>query len=157
MTALTCVAVKIMLISSTGGHLTQLLALSECWESHDRHWVTFDMADARSALEAETVTWAHHPVTRNIPNALRNFRLAARLLRRVRPDVVVSTGAGVALPFFVVARILRMRTVYLEVFDRIERASLTGLLCYPMTDRFCLQWQAQRSLYPDGQIVGAAL
>lgn len=146
-----------MLVASSGGHLTQLLTLSQCWQQHQRHWVTFDTPDARSLLAGETVSWAHHPVTRNVGNAVRNFGLANRLLARTRPDVIVSTGAGVALPFFVVARALRVRTVYLEVFDRIERPSLTGMLCYPITDRFCLQWPEQRRMYPDGEFVGAAL
>ncbi|GAA1249807.1 UDP-N-acetylglucosamine--LPS N-acetylglucosamine transferase [Prauserella halophila] len=148
---------KIMLVASTGGHLAQLDNLAECWSGHDRHWVSFDKPDAVSALEGESVTWAYHPVTRNIRNAARNLVLAVRTLRRERPDVVVSNGAGVAFPFFVVARALRVRTIYLEVFDRIDRPSLTGMLCYPLADHFCLQWEEQRRIYPEGIYVGAAL
>lgn len=147
---------RIMLIASTGGHLAQLLNLTECWSAHERHWVTFKKSDAVSALRHETVTWAYHPTTRNIPNALRNLVLAIRTVRSARPDVVVSTGAGVALPFFVVARFLRIRTVYIEAFERIDHPALTGILCYPLTDRFCLQWQDQFSMYPDGVHVGSA-
>ena len=60
------------------------------------------------------------------PNALRNLRLAWRVLRSERPDVVVSDGAGVAVPFFVVAKLLGISTVYLEVVDRIDTRTLTG-------------------------------
>lgn len=147
---------KIMLITSSGGHLTQLLNLAECWSAHERHWVTFDKPDAVSALRGESVTWAYHPTTRNLANAARNLGLAVRTLRRIRPDVLVSTGAGVAFPFFVVARMLRIRTVYIEVFDRIDLPTLTGILCYPITDRFCLQWEDQRRMYPAGVYVGPA-
>lgn len=145
-----------MLIASTGGHLSQLVNLADCWRDYDRHWVTFRKPDAESSLDGEMVTWAHHPVTRNIPNAVRNFFLAVRVLRRERPDVIVSTGAGVALPFFLVARLLRIRTVYLEAFERLDSKSLTGALCYPLTDYFCLQWEDQRAMYPDGIHVGSA-
>lgn len=147
---------KVMLIASAGGHLAQLLNLKRCWSEHERHWVTFRKPDAIAALQDEEVTWAHFPVTRNVPNALRNLLLAVRTLRAVRPDVIVSTGAGVAFPFFVVARFLRIRTVYIEAFERIERPALTGILCYPISDRFCLQWEDQRTIYPDGTYVGAA-
>lgn len=147
---------KIMLVASTGGHLTQLLNLGTCWSDHERHWVTFRKPDAVAALQNERVTWAYFPVTRHLPNALRNLWLAIRTLRAQRPDVVVSTGAGVAFPFFVVARFLRIRTVYLEVVDRIDRPTLTGMLCYPISDRFCVQWEDQRMNYPDGTYVGAA-
>jgi beta-1,4-N-acetylglucosaminyltransferase len=149
--------VRILLVASTGGHLAQLVALREAWAEHERHWVTFDKADARGALEGERRTWAYHPTTRNIPNALRNLGLAWRVLRRDRPDVVVSTGAGVAFPFFVLARLLRIRTIYLEVFDRIERPTLTGRMCYPLADAFALQWPEQRVGYPHGQIVGRTM
>jgi beta-1,4-N-acetylglucosaminyltransferase len=145
---------KVMLVASTGGHLSQLLQLKQWWSQDERHWVTFQKEDAVSALDGETVTWAYHPTTRNVPNALRNLRLAWTTLRDSRPDLVVSTGAGVAVPFFVVSRLMGIHTAYIEVFDRISRPTLTGGLCYPITDAFCLQWQEQAKSYPDGQVVG---
>ena len=144
----------VLLVASTGGHLAQLLELRPWWENEERHWVTFQKADALAALEDEAVTWAHHPTTRNLPNALRNFALAISVLRLHRPELVVSTGAGVALPFFVAARLLRVRTAYLEVFDRIELPTMTGRLCYPLSDTFLVQWPEQQVLYPDSTLVG---
>jgi UDP-N-acetylglucosamine:LPS N-acetylglucosamine transferase len=148
---------KILLVASTGGHLAQLLTMREWWSRHERHWVTFQKPDAIAALENEAVTWAHHPVTRNLPNAIRNLGLAITTLRRLRPDVVVSTGAGVSLPFFVVARLLRIHTVYLEVFDRIDSPTLTGRLSYPISDAMCGQWPQQRAIYPEALVIGPAL
>lgn len=118
--------------------------------------MTFREASTEAELASETVSWAYHPVTRNVPNAIRNLRLALRLFRDWRPDVVVSTGAGVAVPFFLVARWHHVRTVYLAAFERIDRPALTGLLCYPITDRFCVQWEEQLRMYPDAVNVGWA-
>jgi UDP-N-acetylglucosamine:LPS N-acetylglucosamine transferase len=148
---------KVTLVCSSGGHLAQLYRLEPWWRRHQRTWVTFRTPDAVSLLEGEQSVWAFHPTTRNLPNLLRNLRLAWKLLRRDRPDVVVSDGAGVALPFFLVARILRIRTVYLEVYDRIDDPSLTGRLCYPLSDLFLLQWEEQRRSYPRGVVIGAVL
>jgi UDP-N-acetylglucosamine:LPS N-acetylglucosamine transferase len=146
--------VRILLVCSSGGHLAQLAVLGSWWRQHDRHWVTFDTADARALLEGESVSWAYHPTTRNVPNLLRNGALAWKVLRSERPDVVVSTGAGVALPFFVLAKLVKARTVYLEVYDRIDSSTLTGRLCRPLTDQFLVQWDEQRTLYPDAIVVG---
>ena len=99
-------AVRVVLVCSSGGHLIQLHQLKPWWEKHERTWVTFDLPDGRSLLEGEDVVWAHHPTTRNVRNAFKNLMLAVRMLPRYRPDVVVSDGAGVAFPFFVVARML---------------------------------------------------
>jgi UDP-N-acetylglucosamine:LPS N-acetylglucosamine transferase len=147
---------KIMLIASTGGHLAQLIQLRDWWTQHERHWVTFQKADAVHALAGERVTWAFHPTTRNTKNAVRNLVLAMWILVRHRPSVVVSTGAGVAVPFFVVARVLRIRTAFLEVYDRIDEPTLTGRMCYPLSDVFLLQWPQQQQSYPDGIVVGPA-
>jgi beta-1,4-N-acetylglucosaminyltransferase len=149
--------VKVLLVCSSGGHLTQLYRLKPWWFEHERMWVTFEKADARSLLADEKVTWAFHPTTRNIPNLVRNLRLALRLMPRYRPDVIVSSGAGVALPFFLLGRLLRSRTVYLEVYDRIDSGTLTGRLCYPIADLFLLQWDEQRRCYPKGTVVGRLL
>lgn len=148
---------RILLVGSSGGHLAQLVALRGWWREHDRRWVTFATADAVSTLPDETVAWAHHPTTRNVPNLLRNLVLAVRVLRDWRPDVVVSSGAGVAVPFFVLARLLGIRTVYLEVYDRVDSRTLTGRLVRPLTDLFLVQWPEQLRLYPGARLVGPLL
>lgn len=148
---------RVLLVCSSGGHLAQLHALRPWWEQLERRWVTFDKEDARSRLAGETVAWAHHPTTRSLPNAARNLLLAQRLLAEYRPDVVVSTGAGVAVPFFLAARSRGIRTVYVEVYDRIDSPTLTGRLCYPLSDRFLLQWPEQQAFYPKGTLIGRLL
>jgi UDP-N-acetylglucosamine:LPS N-acetylglucosamine transferase len=148
---------KVLLVTSSGGHLVQLQALRPWWEEHERVWVSFDTPDVRSALTGERFIAAYRPTTRNVPNLLRNMVLALRVLLLERPDVVISTGAGVAVPFFWWARLLDISTVYLEVFDRIESPTLTGRLCYPVADAFLVQWDSQLSLYPGAINVGQVL
>ncbi len=148
---------RVLLVCSAGGHLTQLYRLRPWWQQHERSWVTFSGAHAESLLQGEKVVTAFSPTTRNVPNAIRNLRLAVTVLRAERPDVVLSDGAGVAFPFFLVARALGVRTVYLEVYDRILRPTLTGRLCYPFADLFLLQWPEQAHSYPRGQLIGGLL
>lgn len=148
---------RVLLVSSSGGHLLQLHRLSGWWLKHERLWVTFDTADAVSMLEGEATVWAFRPTTRNLRNLARNTVLAWRTLRTFRPDVVVSTGAGVAFPFFVLARLRRIKTVYIEVYDRIELPTLTGRLCYRLSNLFLLQWEEQRRFYPRGRLIGRLL
>jgi beta-1,4-N-acetylglucosaminyltransferase len=148
---------RAMLVCSAGGHLAQLHSLEPWWSRHERTWVTFAGAQADSLLAGEKVVPAFSPTTRNIPNAARNLGLAIRLLRRERPDVIVSDGAGVAFPFFMVARVLGIPTVYLEVYDRISRSTMTGRLCYPIADLFLLQWPEQAAAYPHGEVIGCLL
>lgn len=148
---------RLLLIASTGGHLTQLVALRRWWEDCERTWITFDNQHARSALAGETVIHAHSPTTRNIPNAVRNALLARRTLTDLRPDLVISTGAGVAAPFFAVAHVRGIRTMYIEVIDRIASRTLTGRMVYPFVDQFAVQWSEQERLYPGAAVIGPTL
>ncbi|HWM00874.1 MAG TPA: hypothetical protein VNP92_00905 [Actinophytocola sp.] len=145
---------RVLMVGSSGGHLTQLIALRPWWEQHERTWVTFETLDATSKLAGEDVVWAHHPTTRNLKNLARNTALAWRTMRSFRPDVVVSTGAGVAVPFFWMRRPFGAASVYLEVFDRIDSRTLTGRLCRPFSDLFLVQWPEQQRLYPASRLVG---
>jgi UDP-N-acetylglucosamine:LPS N-acetylglucosamine transferase len=149
---------RILLVGSSGGHLAQLAALQPWWSRHDRAWVTFHTPDAVHRLRDETdVTWGFHPTTRNLPNLARNARQALSVLRRFRPTVVVSTGAGIAYPYFVLGKLGGARTVYIEVYDRIDSPSLTGRLCRPFTDLMLVQWPEQAPLYRDALVIGPLL
>lgn len=148
---------RILLVCSSGGHLAQLVALRPWWEEHERRWVTFDLPDATSVLDDEDAVWAHHPTTRNLPNLARNWAQARRVVREFRPDVVVSTGAAVALPYFAVGRRHGARTIYIEVYDRVDSATLTARLCRPLTDLMLVQWPDQRALFPRAVTVGQLL
>ncbi|GAA3742357.1 UDP-N-acetylglucosamine--LPS N-acetylglucosamine transferase [Salinactinospora qingdaonensis] len=147
----------VLLVASSGGHLAQLAALRPWWAGRERAWVTFRTPDAVSLLAGEDVRWAYHPTTRHIGNLVRNSALAVRILAQRRPRVVVSTGAGVALPFFVLARLLRVPTVYIEVYDRIDTPTLTARLCRPFTTLFLAQWDEQLHFMPTAITVGPLL
>jgi beta-1,4-N-acetylglucosaminyltransferase len=144
-----------LLVASSGGHLFQLLQLRDGWPREQRHWVTFDTPDARSLLAGEEITFAAHPTNRNLPNLLRNLVLAARLLWRVRPRAVVTTGAGVAVPFCWVGRLAGARIVYIESLARVDGPSLTGRLVRPVAHEFFVQWPARRPWFRKAQYRGA--
>jgi beta-1,4-N-acetylglucosaminyltransferase len=130
----------LMIVCSSGGHLLQMLELREAWSEFERVWVTFDKSDARSLLVGERVVHAHGPTNRNIPNLLRNLRLARRVLREERPAAILTTGAGVAVPFAWLARLHGIPTVYVESLTRIEGLSLSGRLIAPVATRVYGQW-----------------
>ena len=144
----------VILVCSSGGHLQQMLALQPAWGSYSHVWVTFDKSDARSLLGEERVVYAHSPTNRNLKNLLRNLVLAWRTLRAVRPRVLLTTGAGVAVPFAWIGRLLRVRIVYVESFTRIEGPSLTGRLVAPVAHRAYVQWPEMEGALRKGRYEG---
>jgi hypothetical protein len=131
---------RILLVASPGGHLLQMLALEPAWGGLRRTWVTLRRPDATDLLADERVVYAHGPTVRNIPNLIRNLGLAWRTIRRQRPDVILSTGAALAVPFFVVGRLFGVRLVYVESLTRVNELALSGRLVYPLTNTFFVQW-----------------
>ena len=130
----------LLMVCSGGGHLMDLLALREAWSGRSRVWVSLDRADVLSLLGDERVLLAHGPTNRNVPNLLRNLRMAWGVLRGLRPRVVLTSGAGVAVPFAWVARLRGSRVVYLECAGRVDRPSLSGRMIAPIASRTYAQW-----------------
>jgi hypothetical protein len=133
-----------LLVASSGGHLLELVHLSSGLPELEWHWVSFDTPDARHLLAGRSVVFAHHPTNRNVRNLLRNLVLAWQVARRLRPSIVISTGAGVAVPFLWVARIFGARVIYVESFARTKGLSLTGRLVRPVAHRLFVQWPGAR-------------
>ena len=138
---------KVCLVGSSGGHLTHLYMLKPFWQDKERFWVTFNKEDANSILEGEQVYHCYYPTNRSLKALLINTRLAWKVLRKERPDVIVSSGAAVAVPFFYLGKLFGMKTIYIEVFDRIDKPTMTGKRVYPVTDRFIVQWEEMKQVY----------
>ncbi len=130
--------------------------LKPIWEkAADRFWVTFDKEDANSLLENERVYHCYYPTNRNIPNLLKNTCLAWKVLRKERPDLIVSSGAAVAVPFFLIGKLLGAKCVYVEVFDRVDKSTLTGRMLNGVADLFIVQWPEQLNVYKNAVDLGS--
>ncbi|CYU55319.1 TPA: UDP-N-acetylglucosamine--LPS N-acetylglucosamine transferase [Streptococcus suis] len=146
---------KICLVGSSGGHLAHLNMLKPFWSKHERFWVTFDKEDARSILKNEQVFPCYFPTNRNVKNLIKNTFLALKILKKEKPDVIISSGAAVAVPFFYLGKVFGAKTVYIEVFDRIDKPTVTGKLVYPVTDKFIVQWEEMKKVYPKAINLGS--
>ena len=117
-----------------------MLSLRPAWETLDTAWVTLPGADSDQLLAGLDVTLASGPTNRSIRALARNLGLAWRVVRQRRPDVVLSTGAALAVPFFLVGRLHGCRLVYVESLTRTRGLSLAGKIAYPLASAFFVQW-----------------
>ena len=94
----------------------------------------------------------YYPTNRNVKNTIKNTILAFKILRKEKPDLIISSGAAVAVPFFWLGKLFGAKTVYIEIFDRIDKPTLTGKLVYPVTDKFivsndfCNGWNSRTTI-----------
>ncbi len=130
---------KIALVCSHGGHLTETMELLPAFAGHEIFFVTYHGARDR---EVESLARAYF--TQNIGTSVWRMGMAcfwaARIIGRERPDVIVSLGAEIAIPFFYLAKLLRIKTIFVESWCRVENLSQTGKLVYPVADQFFVQW-----------------
>lgn len=106
---------KVCLVGSSGGHLTHLYMLKPFWENKDRFWVTFDKEDARSLLDKEKMYPCYYPTNRSLKALLKNTKIAWEILQKEKPDLIISCGAAVAVPFFYLGKLFGAKLVYIEV------------------------------------------
>lgn len=146
--------IKLALVCSSGGHLFELYCIRDFWNKKNRFWISFPTDDAKTLLNNEDVFWAYFPTNRNIVNLIKNLFLAFRLLRENKPDVIISTGAGIAVPFIIIGRLLKIKSVYLESIARNQQLSLSARLIYPFVDKILVQWPELASKYEKAEYRG---
>ena len=147
--------IKVCLVGSSGGHLTHLYMLKPFWEKKKRFWVTFDKEDAKSLLKEEKMYPCYYPTNRSLKALIKNTKIAWKVLKKEKPDLIISSGAAVAIPFFYLGKLFGAKTIYIEVFDRINKPTISGKLVYPVTDQFIVQWEEMKKVYPKAINLGS--
>jgi UDP-N-acetylglucosamine:LPS N-acetylglucosamine transferase len=147
---------KVLLVCSAGGHLLELHRLQEeVWSNFDRVWVTLRKIDSEAVLKGEKVYYAFGPTNRHYANLIKNLFYSLYVLIKERPTCVVSSGAGIAIPFLYCGRLLGARTIYLESFARWSDLSLTGRLVYPVVHDFVVQSPEITVRHPKAVFMGS--
>lgn len=127
---------RILAVSSVGGHLTELLVALEEVGTASVTLVVNDRCDLPDRAFERVYRISHAERDWRV---LANFRECAAILLAESPDVILSAGAGPAVPMFVLARLLGIPTVFIETAASVSRLSLTGRLLLPVADRYFVQ------------------
>jgi len=120
---------RVLFVASTGGHLAQLVRLSRRAQVHpDSRWVSFESPQSLSLLADKHAVMLPYIASRDLRGTLRAVKQLDAELTGRQFDVVISTGAAVAMTGFLWARKHKVRRVYVESFSRVQGPSLTGRL-----------------------------
>lgn len=144
---------KLCLISSPGGHLTKMIKLRPWWGKHDRFWVTHRNSGQADSISKEKVIAGCFPENRNLINFVKNLFLALKVIMEEKPTALVSMGAGIAVPFFIIGKLFRLKTIFIETLILVPRPTLTGKLVYPISDIFIVQNKELQTFYPRAKLM----
>ena len=147
---------KICLICSVGGHLVQIRRLEKFYKKHDYFFVTFYSKPIEELEKKEKFYFIKDP-GRNIFNFLVNTFQSLKVFLKEKPDIVISTGAGVAIAMCWWARLFGKKVIFIEDWCIVDKPSLSGKLVYPVANLFIVQWEQVRKYYPKAIFAGALI
>lgn len=150
---------KVLFISSTGGHLNELLQLKPIFEKYNSYIVTEKTKTNKDLKnEYKNVSYLlygtkHKPI-RYIFIAIFNIIKSLILFIKIRPNVIITTGAHTAVPICLIGKLFKKKIIYIETFANIHTKTLTGKIIYPIADLFVVQWESMLELYPKAEYWG---
>ena len=169
---------KIIYISSMGGHLKELLALKKSMK-HFKSYIVTEKTDATSFLKDlqktknnkstnncnndndiffEEVYYLPYGTKKNIFKYIIIFLMmifkSIYILLKIRPKAIVTTGTHTAVPMCYIGKIFGVKIVYIETFANITTKTLAGKIIYPIADKFIVQWESMKKLYPKSEYFG---
>lgn len=146
---------KVMFISSTGGHLSEMLQLKELFKKYDYSIVT---EKTKSTLylkkKYKNVNYLIHTTRSHLISYLFkgfiNIIKSFILYLRINPDFIVTTGTHTAVPISIIGKLLGSKVIYIESFANIDSPSMTGKILYKKhSNLFIVQWKDMKKFYPD--------
>lgn len=142
---------RICIVSSCGGHLSEVRTLQQVYGRYDHFYVLNDKVEVPCDMEGKTYFIRHSERDWLL---FVNFWEAWMILRKERPSLILSTGAGPVVPFALVGKLFGARTIFIETFNRVVEPSLSGRIMYYLADRFFYQWKTLEKFYPKGVYAG---
>ena len=145
---------KVLFISSTGGHLSELLQLKPLFEKYDYHIITEQDKSTKTLKDIydNKIDYLLYG-TRKKPFkyffvCIFNFFKSLFLYIKIRPKYIISTGAHTAVPICYIGKLFGSKIIFIETFANINTKTLTGKLIYPISNLFIVQWEEMLKLYP---------
>lgn len=142
---------KVCLIASAGGHLEQIRQLKEVINKYETYYVVPKIKATEKMSEKKYLV-DDMLRTNKIKFMIRFLKMCFQQLFifiKEKPDVILTTGAGVAIPTCVIGKLCGKKIIYIESFARINSPNKTGLLIYKFADLFIVQWESLLEFYPN--------
>ena len=145
---------KIAIVSSSGGHLGEVRALRPIYGDHAHFYVINEALALPEDMRERTYVIRH---SERDWLFFVNLWEAWRILRKEKPQVMLSTGAGPAVPFALVGKLLGVKSIFIEIGTQVNTPSVTGRCMYYLADRFFYQWPELAPHFPRGVYGGLLL
>lgn len=147
---------RILFISSTGGHLTELMQLSPMFEHCDYRIITENNPSnltLREKYGKERVAFV--PYGSKSQPLTYVFHFSANIIKsfyyflKWKPDVIITTGTHTAVPMCKIAHWNHKKIIWIETIANATTPTMAGKMIYPIADLFIVQWESMLEIYPN--------
>ncbi len=151
---------RVMFTSSAGGHYSELCELDELMKRYNSFLLTEDHEMMKEIKKTnQSRSWYMPAGTKeHLFKFLCNFPITIirsfKAFLKVKPDVVIATGAHTTVPICYIAKLFGKKVIFIETFANITTKTLSGKLVYPIADLFLVQWEEMLELYPNAKYRG---
>jgi len=135
---------KIALVCSHGGHLTEMLYLLDAFKGHEIFFITYDNFRTR---DLKYKKYLFDNIGTSPVKMSKAFFKTFKILFNEKPDMIISTGSEIAIPAFILGKMRGIKTIFIESWCRVKTRSGTGRIVYPFSDLFLVQWPELLELY----------
>lgn len=138
---------KLALVCEHGGHLTEMLQLMEVFEKYDFFLIT---NQSPRTVSLPYKKFLISPIGSNPLKLLQSSYDIFKIFMKERPSLIITTGAEIAIPSFIIGKLFfKTHTIFIESWCRIKTRSRSGILLYPISDVFLVQWPELLENYGD--------
>ena len=144
---------RVLFISSTGGHLNELLQLRSLFNKYNTYIITektkstVNLKYKYNKVNYLVYGTKDHMLTYPFKFLYNCFK-SLFLYLKIRPKVIVTTGTHTAVPICYIGKIFGTKIIYIETFANSSTKTLSGRLIYPIANTFIVQWKDMLKLYP---------
>ncbi len=151
---------RVLFISSTGGHLSEMMNLKDMFKKYDYYIVT-EKTKSNLYLKNKYLNRVfflvygtkHHMISYPFKGLYNCFK-SLYLYFKIHPDYIITTGAHTAGPMCLIGKLFGSRIIFIESFANVDTKTITGRLIYPVADLFIVQWKGMLKVYPKAHYNG---
>ena len=149
--------IKICIACSAGGHFSEAIKATNHLK-YDKYYVTYHTPAIEDFAEQNRVYFVTHPrhgplITR-LRLLIKNVIESASVLLKEKPDLIISSGADVAVSTCIIGKFLGKKLIYIESGGYVTSSSLSGRLVYRFADLFLVQWEPALRNFPKAKYGG---
>lgn len=152
---------KVLFISSTGGHLNELMQLKSLFKKYDYHIITErdKVTEGLKEEYGEKITYLPYGTRAKIFSYIFKYSYlclkSIYLYFKIKPKYIVTTGTHTVVPICYLGKLFGSKIIFIETFASINKKTLSGKMIYPISDLFIVQWEEMKKLYPKAVLGGS--